>query len=124
MTFAIRVDAVDPTPPFEQVRRQLAGAIQAGVLVAGARLPTVRQLAADLGLAPGTVMRAYRELESAGFVTTRRGQGTVVAPVPTVAGGVRVAGLARRFVADAVASGATVDDMRAAFEAALSRLSE
>lgn len=121
MTVAIRVDAADPTPPFEQVRRQLAGAIQAGTLVVGTRLPTVRQLAADLGLAPGTVMRAYSELESAGLVTTRRGLGTVVAHMPTASVGVRIATLADRFVRDAVAAGAVDDDVRAALEAALSR---
>ena len=68
----------DPTPPYEQVRRQLAGHIEAGRLVAGSRLPPVRQLAADLGLAAGTVARAYRELEEAGLITTGRARGTHV----------------------------------------------
>lgn len=120
MTVAVRVDSADPTPPFEQVRRQLAGAIQAGKPGAGTRLPTVRQLAADLGIAPGTVMRAYGELESAGLVTSRRGLGTVVAVVP-IGGGARIAGMADRFVADAAAAGATPADVRAAVDAALSR---
>jgi len=82
MTLAIRVDGADPTPPYEQIRRQVAGAVASGVLAPGTRLPTVRQLAGDLGVATGTVMRAYSELEAAAVVVTGRGAGTVVAPRP------------------------------------------
>lgn len=57
-----------PVPPYEQLREQIAGLIATGLLQAGQRLPPVRQLAADLGLAGGTVARAYRELEQAGLV--------------------------------------------------------
>ncbi|MBK8462270.1 MAG: GntR family transcriptional regulator [Nigerium sp.] len=121
MTFAVRVDASDPTPPYEQLRRQLAGAIRGGTLASGTRLPTVRQLAADLGLATGTVMRAYGELEASGLVVTRRGQGTVVADLRSDAVGVRLGGLADRFIADAVAAGAGPAEVRAAIDAALSR---
>lgn len=78
----LRVDLEDPTPPFEQVRRQLTLLIETGQLVAGERLPSVRGLADDLGLATGTVARAYRELETADLVTTRRGAGTRVAERP------------------------------------------
>jgi DNA-binding transcriptional regulator YhcF (GntR family) len=66
-------------PPYEQVRTQLAGLIARGSLSEGDRLPTVRALAADLGLAVNTVARAYKELEAEGLVTTRRRAGTVVA---------------------------------------------
>jgi DNA-binding transcriptional regulator YhcF (GntR family) len=52
--------------------------IRARRIPAGQRLPTVRKLAADLGLAPNTVARAYRELEADGFVETRGRNGTVV----------------------------------------------
>ena len=81
----VTVDVLDPTPPYEQLRRQLADLIGSGVLSAGDRLPPVRQLAADLGLAPGTVARTYRELEQAGYVRSRRGGGTRVAPAPPAA---------------------------------------
>lgn len=74
----ISVDADDPTPPFEQIRASLAADITSGHLAAGHRLPTVRQIAADLHVAVGTAARAYRELEEAGLVSTRRSQGTVV----------------------------------------------
>jgi len=84
MTAAIRLDPSDPTPPYEQLRRQIATAIVSGVLPVGARLPTIRQLAGDLGVANGTVMRAYSELETLGLVKTARSAGTVVAASPTV----------------------------------------
>ena len=78
----VTVDVLDPTPPYEQLRRQLADLIGSGVLAPGDRLPPVRQLAVDLGLAAGTIARTYRELEQAGYVRSRRGGGTRVAPAP------------------------------------------
>ena len=74
----VAVDTASAEPPYEQVRRQIAEAVAAGRLVAGTRLPPVRQLAGDLGLAANTVARAYRELEQAGLVETRGRGGTVV----------------------------------------------
>ena len=66
-------------PPFEQVRSQIAAAISDGTLAVGFRLPPVRQLAGDLGLAPNTVARSYRELELAGLIETRGRHGSFVA---------------------------------------------
>ena len=77
--FHLAVDAASAEPPYEQVRAQLAGLIARGNLAEGDRLPTVRALAGDLGLAVNTVARAYKELEAEGLVTTRRRAGTVVA---------------------------------------------
>lgn len=82
---ALVVSTDDPTPPYEQLRRQLVDLIGAGALGPGQRLPPLRQLAADLGLAVGTVARTYRELEAAGLVRSRRGGGTkVVDALPDV----------------------------------------
>ncbi|MGV3732652.1 MAG: GntR family transcriptional regulator [Microcella sp.] len=78
MVDVISIDTHDPTPPFEQIRAALADEIRSGRLAAGHRLPTVRQLAGDLRVAPGTVGRAYRALEQAGLVSTHRSQGTIV----------------------------------------------
>jgi GntR family transcriptional regulator len=75
----IEVDTGDPMPPYEQIRSQVATMIASGVLTTGDRLPPVRQLAADLGLATNTVARAYRELESDGLVIGRVRHGTTVA---------------------------------------------
>jgi DNA-binding transcriptional regulator YhcF (GntR family) len=75
----ITIDARSPVPPYEQLRSQLAGQISERTLAVGTRLPTVRRLAADLGLAVNTVARAYRELEENGLVETRGRAGTFVA---------------------------------------------
>lgn len=76
---AVAVDTHSPTPPYEQLRTQLEELIRGGVLAPGQRLPPLRQLAADLGLAVGTAARAYKELEAQGLVRSRRGAGTRVA---------------------------------------------
>jgi GntR family transcriptional regulator len=73
---------VDPeleTPPYQQVAAQIRAAIERGELPPGAPLPTVRQLAGDLGLAPNTVARAYGELQSEGWLVGDRRRGTRVA---------------------------------------------
>lgn len=74
----ILIDAASPVPPFEQVRAQFARRIQDRTLAVGTRLPTIRHLAADLGLAVNTVGRAYRELEEAGLIETRGRAGSFV----------------------------------------------
>lgn len=66
------------TPPFEQIRAQIADQARSGALPAGTRLPTVRRLADDLGVAPGTVARAYRELEADRVIETRGRHGTFI----------------------------------------------
>lgn len=80
---SLTVDLSSPVPPYEQLRAQIAGLIGAGQLRPEDRLPSVRQLAADLGLAGGTIARAYRELEQAGLVEGRGRHGTVVRLDPT-----------------------------------------
>jgi DNA-binding transcriptional regulator YhcF (GntR family) len=75
---AVEIDAQSSTPPYEQVREQLAERIRSGGLAAGERLLTVRGLADELGLAVNTVARAYKELEADGLVETRGRAGTVV----------------------------------------------
>lgn len=74
----VTVDAASSTPPFEQIRAQFAARIAAGELVAGTRLPTVRGLAGELGVAVNTVARSYRDLEAAGLIETRGRAGSVV----------------------------------------------
>jgi GntR family transcriptional regulator len=79
---ALRVDVTSPVPPYEQLREQIAGLIATGLLQAGQRLPPVRQVAADLGLAGGTVARAYRELAQAGLVEGGGRHGTLIRSGP------------------------------------------
>jgi GntR family transcriptional regulator len=118
------VDTTDPTPPYEQLRRQLAALITAGALPPGERLPPLRQLAGDLGVAVGTVARTYRELESADLITSRRGGGTRVAdrpppaaPAPAPGDSLRAA--AEAYVRQARALGARATDIAAAVHTAL-----
>lgn len=82
MTAGISVDLGSATPPYEQIRAQVSSLIALGALAPGTRLPTVRSLAADLGIAAGTVARAYRELEQAGLTEAGRRNGTVVVGTP------------------------------------------
>ncbi|WP_373459453.1 GntR family transcriptional regulator [Nocardioides zeae] len=100
-------DPTSATPPFEQLRAQVAALVAGGDLAAGERLPTVRGLAEQLGLAAGTVARVYRELEADGVVETRgragtfvaesaaAGEGDVGAAAATYAAAARRAGLTR-----------------------------
>jgi DNA-binding transcriptional regulator YhcF (GntR family) len=74
----LRVNPDSPVPPYEQIRSQVTRMIASGVLPEGQRLPAIRQLAADLDLAGGTVARAYRELERDGLIVTRGRHGTYV----------------------------------------------
>ena len=82
MDARIVIDVTAATPPFAQIRAQLSSLITIGELAPGTRLPTVRSLAQDLGVAAGTVARAYKDLESGGLVETRRRHGTVVTERP------------------------------------------
>ena len=59
----VRLDPDSPVPPYEQLRLRIAELAATGALAAGAKLPPVRTLAAELGLAANTVARSYRELE-------------------------------------------------------------
>lgn len=65
-------------PLYVQVVMQIRQMITSGRLPVGTELPTIRVLAEELLINPNTVARAYRELENAGFVTSRRGIGTTV----------------------------------------------
>jgi GntR family transcriptional regulator len=80
----LSVDIDSALPPFEQIRTQITAMAASGVLPPGTRLPAIRQLAADLGLAPGTVSRAYRELEATGIITARGRHGSHIARPPTM----------------------------------------
>lgn len=102
----ITVEPDNGVAPWRQVRDQIAALVGSGELPVGWRLPTIRQLARDLGLAAGTVARAYHELEIAGVVRTARRHGTVVAQRVSHEQAVeRLDGAAARYVRDARALG-------------------
>jgi len=119
----LEVDPGSATPPYEQLRQQVTALVIGGALPSGARLPAIRQLANDLGLAGGTVARAYRELESDGVVTTHGRHGTVVAGPPReLAPPAELLAAARQYAAQASHAEATLDDaltaVRVAFASA------
>lgn len=73
------IDATSTAPPYEQLRAQVIAAVKSGELAPGAKLPTVRRLAEDLGLAANTVARAYRVLERDEVIDTRGRHGSFIA---------------------------------------------
>lgn len=77
-TFALSLDLATGVPAYRQIIDQILGAISAGSLKGGDQLPTVRQAAVDLSINPNTVVRAYRELEIRGVLSTQQGIGTFV----------------------------------------------
>jgi DNA-binding transcriptional regulator YhcF (GntR family) len=120
----LNVDPSDPTPVYEQIRGQVTRMVVAGTLTAGTRLPTIRQLAVDLGLAKGTVAKAYESLLRDGIVESAGRRGTVVAdhePDPAS----RDAGLqeaARAYAVRVRQLGAGSDEAVAVLRAALDEL--
>jgi GntR family transcriptional regulator len=101
--------AVDPDlemPPYQQIFEQIRAAIERGSLAPDAALPTVRQLAGDLGVAPNTVARAYTDLQEAGWLISEGRRGTRVASeTPATDGRAR-----RNALADA--AGRFIDSLR------------
>lgn len=79
MPLQIVIDPSAPDAPYEQLRAQISDQAHGGDLPAGYKLPTVRGLAEELGLAANTVAKAYRALESDGVIETRGRHGTYVA---------------------------------------------
>jgi GntR family transcriptional regulator len=74
------VDTALETPPYQQIVDQVRALIERGELAPATVLPTVRQLAGDLGVAPNTVARAYAELQEDGWIVSDGRRGTHVAP--------------------------------------------
>lgn len=81
MSLADSINLQANTSPalYEQLRLRLIELARSGELPSGTRLPTVRAMAADLGIAPHTVARAYKELEAGGVIVTRGKQGSFIA---------------------------------------------
>ncbi|MCP5021682.1 MAG: GntR family transcriptional regulator [bacterium] len=89
MQITLRVRPGDPLPLYQQIVRQIEAAIAGGRLSLGDKLPSHRELALELVVAPLTVKKAYDQLESGGWIETRRGRGTFVAAVRQEGGEVR-----------------------------------
>ena len=72
----ISINYRDPRPIYEQVKESLRRLIVTGALSAGEKLPSVRELASSLAINPNTIQRAYRELESEGYIISMPGKGS------------------------------------------------
>jgi GntR family transcriptional regulator len=117
------LDPALPTPLYAQLAERLRAAIATGDLAPGALLPSVRQLATRLRLNPGTVVQAYRDLETSGLVELRQGSGTFVKDLSrarrTSEQGRVAAGLAQDMLARAAGLGLSGEDLLAALRNAL-----
>jgi GntR family transcriptional regulator len=115
-SFQFQLDLGSGVPAYRQIIDQIHGAIASGRLAAGDQLPTVRQLAVDLAINPNTVVRAYRELEIRGVLTTQQGTGTFIAERPaednTEQRDRRLDQLVAEFIARAGSEGFTLKDLR------------
>lgn len=78
MRVDLSIDPNSPIAPYEQLRSRVVELVLSGELAAGTRLPTVRALAEQLGLAANTVARSYRELEAEGVIETMGRNGSVI----------------------------------------------
>ncbi len=76
--FQFQLDLKSGVPVYRQIIDQVLMGIASGALAGGDQLPTVRQMAVDLSVNPNTVVRAYRELEIRGILTTQQGTGTFI----------------------------------------------
>jgi GntR family transcriptional regulator len=77
-----RIDAKDAVPIWRQIELGMRRLVASGALRTGAALPSVRELAQELGVNPMTVAKAYQRMADAGFVESRRGEGTFVVERP------------------------------------------
>ncbi|WP_425953711.1 GntR family transcriptional regulator [Xylanimonas sp. McL0601] len=72
------LDGRSGVAPYLQIVQQVRQALRLGLLSAGDRLPTVKDVVAKVAINPNTVLKAYRELEYEGLVVARQGVGTFV----------------------------------------------
>jgi GntR family transcriptional regulator len=111
-----RLDLQSGMPVYRQIIDQVHAARASGAIGPGGRLPTVRQLAVDLSVNPNTVVRAYRELELTGVLTTHQGTGTFLTDVKiertTAEREQKLDRLVSEFAARAGREGFTVKDLR------------
>ena len=75
----IQINYRDPRPIYEQVKASFRQLILSGILLPDEKMPSVRELAANLAINPNTIQRAYRELEQEGYICSVPGKGSFVA---------------------------------------------
>jgi GntR family transcriptional regulator len=114
----IQLDNASPLPKYQQILEQVEAHVAAGRLAPGAPLPSVRQLAGDLGINVNTVVAAYRVLESEGIVLLRHGSRAVIHPrlarpaTPTPADVARLRAALERTRTEALLAGLSLETLR------------
>ncbi len=78
----VHLDYRDARPIYTQIADNFRNQIRAGVLAEGDKLPSVRELASGLAINPNTIQRAYRELETEGWIASVSGKGSFVCGAP------------------------------------------
>ncbi|MCL2514886.1 MAG: GntR family transcriptional regulator [Microbacteriaceae bacterium] len=109
----LRIDGTNPAPASEQLRRQVLAQVRDGALAPGTKLPTVRALADELGIAVNTVARSYRMLEDDGIIEAFGRRGTFVANQGDVVQQ-QLQAAATEFARKAASLGVSADDAREA----------
>ncbi len=115
-----QLDSRSPTPLYEQIAARIRVAVASEDLEPGMALPSVRGLASQLRVNPATVVQAYRDLESDGFVTRRHGSGTYVNEMPNQLKGKELSErsmkLIEHLLSDAARLGISTQELAEAFE--------
>ena len=105
----LQIDLASSVPAYEQIASRLRALLVARKLVAGEQLPTVRELALDLGVHHNTVAEAYRQLAAEGWLDLKRGRGAIVVerarPAPTRSTRTRFTRDLEQLVAKGIAEG-------------------
>lgn len=117
----------DDAPIYRQLVRQVVEGVASGALAPGERLPSLRELAKSLVVAPLTVKKAYDVLEADGVIESRRGRGTFVSAAAvrsTELASERIRPLVRRLVIDADVAGLSEQELVALVRAEASRLED
>lgn len=122
----LRVDPASPEPLFSQLVSGVKRSVATGRMKAGDKLPSVRELAAELTINPNTIAKAYQALEAEGVTVSRHGSGTFIADRRVT---VRRSEQRRRvreeldaLLSDAVHLGLSEDDVRDEFDDAMKRV--
>ena len=116
-----QLDTASGVATYLQLVQQVHQALQLGLLEPGDQLPTAQQVVAKLAINPNTVLKAYRDLERAGLVQPRPGQGTFIVGTlprtdPAVQG--RFLALMTEWLRSARAAGLGPDDIEAIYRTA------
>ncbi|AKU90761.1 GntR family transcriptional regulator [Vulgatibacter incomptus] len=124
----LHVDLDDPVPAYRQIANQIRALLVAGSFRPDDRLPTVRQLAMDLGVHHNTVAEAYRILAGEGWIESRRRHGVTVlrrsAPRATEESRLAFSSRLRELVAEAVANGLSLEEIAGELGAQARRITE